>query len=240
MQFFKNNVVFLFFLSSLILTILLWKHSHTIQAEWSNVPPVPSIQFAGSSGLSDNQFAYRMNGIMLQNLGSVGGQGINLREYNYSQLSDWFLLQDSLDEVSNFMPFLAAYYYGAVDTPEKLRHIFDYLTVVGTRPYGDKWRWLAHGVFLARYTVKDNSKALEMAHILAQNKDPDIGVWARQLPALIYQAEGDTEEAYNVMMNILKDSIDELHPNEINFMRDYICNTILKEKPRESKPALCQ
>jgi hypothetical protein len=236
----KPDIVLVFFIASVICNILFWRHSSGVVAQWSNVPPAPSIERAEVAGFSDKQFSYRVNGLMLQNLGSVGGQAINLRDYNYSELKKWFLLQDHLDERSNFTPLIAAHYYGAVDTPSKLSHVLDYLKIVGARPYDDKWRWLGHGVFLARYTMKDNDKALELATILAANNDPDIGTWARQMPALIHQAEGNTNEAYTIMMNILKDSVDELHPNEINFMKDYICNTILIDELRESKPPLCQ
>ena len=236
----KNNLVFIVFVVALSVNVLFWKSSKDVHAQWLNVPPAPSAQKAAASGLSDAQFAYRMNGLMLQNLGSVGGQGINLRDYNYDELKKWFLVQDHLDERSNFIPLIAAHYYGAVDDASKLHNIFDYLEIVGSRPYGEKWRWLGHAVFLARYSLKDNEVALDLAETLAANKDPDIGMWAKQMPALIHQAEGNKEEAYAVMVNLLRDSLDEMHPNEINFMRDYICNTILKDDPLKSKPPLCQ
>lgn len=236
----KNNTIFIILLICLAANIVFWQSSKDIKAKWFNVPPSPSLDTAKISGLSDAQFAYRVNGIMLQNLGSVGGLGVNLREYNYAELKKWFLLQDRLDEKSNFTPLIAAYYYGAVDDKSKIDYVLDYLKIVGSRPYGEKWRWLGQAVFLARYSLKDNDKALELAKILASNKDPKIGMWARQMPALIYQSEGNKQEAYAVMMNILKDSLDEMHPNEINFMKDYICNTILKDDPISEKPPLCQ
>tara|TARA_B100000508_G_C11418084_1_gene256873 strand:+ start:322 stop:1044 length:723 start_codon:yes stop_codon:yes gene_type:complete len=240
MTIFKHNFGFIVFVCALTLNILFWQSSRNVQAQWGNVPPAPSSKRASMTGLSDAQFAYRMNGLMLQNLGSVGGQGINLRDYNYGELKKWFFVQDSLDEYSNFTPLIAAHYYGAVDDTSKLGNIFDYLKIVGARPYGEKWRWLGHAVYLARYSLKDNDVALELAEILAANKDPKIGIWARQMPALIHQADGNKEEAYAVMLNILKDSLDDMHPNEINFMKDYICNTILEGDPLESKPLLCQ
>lgn len=224
----------------LILNFLFWSTSHQKQKVWGNVPPAPSFIKAKMGGLSDAQLAYRLYGLVLQNIGSIGGKQVNLREYDYKTLKDWFLVQDQLDERSNFIPLIASHYYGAVDDTKKMEDVLDYLKVVGQRPYGEKWRWLAHGVFLARHTIKDNEMALELAEILASNKDPNIGIWAKQLPALIHQADGNKQEAYFVMMNILKDSLDELHPNEINFMRDYICNTIFKDDDKKDKPELCQ
>jgi len=239
-KFIQKHSCFGFFLLFLALNIAFWSQSKSLQKSWSNVPPAPSIDRAGMIGLSDPQFAYRLYGTFLQNFGNAGGRFVNLREYDYTRLKDWFFVQDSLDERSNFTPLIAAHYFGAVDQNDKINEVLDYLKVVGTRPYGEKWRWLGHGVFLARYTMKDNERALELANILAQNQDPDIGIWARQMPAIIHQSEGNTDEAYAVMMNILKDSIDELHPNEINFMKEYICDKILADKPQGQKPELCQ
>ena len=134
---------------------------------------------------------------------------------------------------------LAAWYYGAVKDKEKLDYVLDYLAVVGEKPYGNKWRWLGHGVFLARHVQEDDDRALALARILAENKNPNLGMWATQLPAIILQSQGNKEEAYKIMINILQNSAEELHPNEVNYMVDYICNTILKDDDTIQKPEFC-
>ena len=234
-----QHIPFLLFCVFLILNVLFWGGARQQHKAWSNVPPAPTLPKAKMGGLSDSQLAYRIYGLMLQNIGSVGGRQVNLREYNYETLAKWFSIQDQLDERSNFMPLIAAHYYGAIDEGDKVKHILDYLKIVGQRPYGEKWRWLGHGVFLARHIVKDKEKALELAEALASNEDPDIGIWAKHMPALIHQSEGNKEEAYAIMMNILQDSVDEVHPNEIFFMKDYICNTIFEDDAEKEKPELC-
>ena len=122
---------------------------------------------------------------------------------------------------------------------EKVDHVLDYLAVVGARPEGEKWRWLGHGVFVARHIQKDNKRALELARILASNPSPHIGMWAKQMPALILQSEGNSDEAYKIMLNLLKDSADKVHPNEVNYMLDYMCNTILEDRELAQKPDFC-
>jgi len=64
--------------------------------------------------------------------------------------------------------------------------------------------------------------------------------WAKQMPAFILQAEGQSELAYKIMLNILISNVDTLHPNEINYMQDYICNTLLVDLPHIPPPPFCE
>ena len=214
----KKKIPFLFFLSFLVANFVFWSSSHKIQAEWANVPPVPKQEKASMLALGDKELAYRSYAIMLQNLGNTGGRGVALKKYDYAKLKDWFFLTDSLNPLSDAVPMLASSYFGAVDDPQKIEHVLDYLAVAGARPEGEKWRWLGHAVFLARHIQKDNDRALELAYKLSANKNPNLADWAKQMPAFILQDEGQSELAYKIMLNILVSNIDTLHPNEINYM----------------------
>jgi len=228
--------VFVFFLISMIFS---WFWTKDIKAQWLNVPPVPSEHTASFIALGDDQMAYRFYAVMLQNLGNTSGEFQSLKNYNYEQLNRWFFTLDQLDERSDAVPLLAAHYFGSVLDKEKLSHIYDYLATVGQRPIGEKWRWLGHAVFLARHISKDTDKALELANLLAANESPDLAEWAKQMPAFILADTGDTQAAFEIMMNILVSNVDTLHPNEINFMTDYICNKILKDDVTIEKPEFC-
>ena len=208
-----------------------------------NVPPTPKAGMERLATFSDSSWSYRNYVLMLQNSGNVGGRNISLKEYNYEHLENWFLMLDELDRFSDAVPLLAAYYFGAVEdakNPDKLNRVFDYLAVIGQRPEGEKWRWLAHAVYLARHVQKDEDKALELAYLLAANKNPDMPIWARQMPAFILETKGQNDKAYDFMLGILKSNIDELHAGEINFMMDYICNTLFEEYIVEEKPEFCR
>jgi hypothetical protein len=232
----KPFFVFVFFLLSMIST---WFLTKDLKSQWLNVPPVPDQNLVAFNALSDEQMSYRLYTIMLQNLGNTGGRIQSLKNYDYSQLERWWLTLDTLDWRSNSVPLLAAYYFGAVNDPVKLDHILNYLSIVGQRSYGEKWRWLGHAVYIARHMQKDNERALELAYLLAANESPDLGEWAKQMPAFILRDEGDTRAAYQIMMNLLISGAETMHPNEINFMVDYICNTILEEDPTIPKPEIC-
>ncbi len=222
----------------LFLNIILWFFLRHDQARWGNVPPAPEIKYASVSGLGDSSFAYRMHGLMIQGLGNSGGRFEPLKDYDFSHLETWFLLQDNLDPVSDFIPYLAAYYFGGVQETEKLRSVLPYLRMVGLRPEGEKWRWLAQAVYLARYRLKDYDLALEMAHELAALPREDLPGWTKQMPAFVKVDQGDKQAAYSIMIEILKSSAETLHPNEVNAMRDFICLRLL-EKDEAQKNPLC-
>ncbi len=224
---------------AVILNILFWFSVRDEQVRWNNVPPAPDKKYASSYGLGDKSFAYRINGIMIQNLGDTGGRTTSLKDYNYKTLTDWFFVQDHLDEKANFIPYLASYYFGGLQEPEKFRPVLDYLEEIGKRSYGEKWRWLAQGVYLARFKLNDLDKALSMAETLSKIDNENMPTWARQMPAFIMTAKGEKEAAYALMLEILKTSSDSIHPNEINAMRAYICTKILELVKAKESP-LCE
>lgn len=225
----RNHLsLYALFILFLVLNIGLWTKTHTLRPAWGNVPPVTSEPGAAMMALGDRQLAYRMIAMMLQNLGNTGGDSTPLKNYNYNMLQGWFFLEDKLDPVADFIPNLAAFYFGATQTPkEQLGPVIDYLEIAGQRPGKDKWRWLAQAVYLARYKKEDLGRALQLANILSNLNQPDLPLWAKSMPAFVMRAKGDKQAAYEIMMNILSSGVRTLSPIEIRFLRDNICDQTL-------------
>lgn len=218
----------------------LWLDARFEKVKWLNIPPAPDISTALIASLGDPQLAYRMNGLTIQNMGDTGGRVINLRDYDYNALGQWFMLQHRLDPVSGFTPFLAGYFFGAIKGhPEKLYPVIDYLEVAAGDGAGQKWRFLSHAAFLARFKLKDTDRALDLAYKLAALKNPDMPSWTRQYPVFILNARGEKEAAYQTMVNLLKSSAQSLHPNEVNATLAYLCEQILSEQEAKADP-LCK
>ncbi|MGH1398997.1 MAG: hypothetical protein ACRBCT_07265 [Alphaproteobacteria bacterium] len=205
-----------------------WQNTKNIQARWTNVPPTPKASFASSIGLGDAQFAYRIYSLMLQNSGNTGGRFVALKDYNYERLGKWFFLQNMLDSRSDFIPLLAAYYFGASQDSSKIRPVIEYLGVAGNSAEKEKWRWLAQAVYLARFKLKDTDLALKLAYKLAAIDNPDMPIWARQMPANVLNQKGEKQAALEIITGILKASGDKIHPNEVNALLDYACDQILE------------
>ena len=223
----------------LILNIGLWFSVRHVQARWDNVPPAPEKEYGASYGLGDPQFAYRTVGLMIQNLGDYGGRVTSLNDYDYNALARWFFLADHLDPKSNFVPALAAYYFGAVQTPEKFYPVLPYLEKVGQRPEGKKWRFLAHAIYFLRFRLQDHDKALVLAYKLSNMDNPNIPNWTRYIPMLIMKGQGNTQGAYDFMIEIMRSSADDMEPNEFNYLRGVVCEEILTPEKAALDP-LCK
>lgn len=220
-----------------------WLPLRKEQARWLNVPPVPTDGAVYASALGDGQLAYRSIGVMLQNLGDMHGRVTALKDYNYPDLGKWFDLTMRLDPRSDYIPYIASYYYGGLDNDsDKLKPVVDYLFKAGLSDEGEKWRWLAHAIYLARFKLHDLDYALKMANILAAKAhDADSGLpnWARQMPAFILNAKGEKEAALQIMVEIIASVGDKIHPNEVNHTKGVICEQILSPEEAKQNP-LCQ
>jgi hypothetical protein len=224
------RTLYLLFALAMGLNFALWWITSTMQPKWPNVPPAPSQALAPLSGLGDKQFAYRLLAFPLQQWGNDGGLFTPLKDYRYDRLGHWFMALDAQDPVSNYVPYLASYYFGGTQDPEhQLRPVIDYLARAGSHSAGyKKWRWLAQAVYLAKFKYKDAPLSLDLAYKLAALPE-DMPHWAHQMPAIISADMGDKETALRMMNSILSDMLkdkDKVEPQEINFVVDFICNRI--------------
>lgn len=209
--------------AALGLNVLFWIGSSDVFSRWEGVPPVPSKEGALIMGLGDAQFSYRFGAITLQGLGDGGGQVTPLKDYDYEKLGQWFWLLHGLDPASNDVPMLAAYYFGGTPVPKDVAVVVDYLGVIGQNPAGNKWRWLAHAIFLARHRMNDMDLSLDLAYKLSKMEPvgDTLPIWARQMPAFVLAEKGDKQAAREIVENILLSS-QQFHPNEVNFMKGYL------------------
>jgi hypothetical protein len=182
----------------------LWHISYDLRSKWPGLPPAASQHTALTYGLGDKQFSYRMVTLMLQNAGDVGGRVTNLRDYNYQRIQQWFDLTYLLDPKADFAPSLAAYYYGGTQRAEDTRYLVDYLARAGRDNVAghERWRWLAHAIYLARFRLKDQVKALELANELAALATPDMPSWTKLMPAYVTSNTGQKKAARDLFLTI--------------------------------------
>lgn len=206
---------------------------------WSNVPPPPPEQTQSFIALGDQQLAYRIYGVMTQNWGDTGGRSTAFKEYNYSNLIQWFTRLSLMDQHSSFIPFLASFYFSNVRDDEKLRDVIGFLAQAGLRKGNQNWRWLGQAIALARFELKDQELALNLAYKLADINEPDMPGWTKQMPAFILNNQGNKQAAYSVMLRLLQSNAETMHPNEVLFMRDYLCTRLQTKQQAEQNP-LCK
>ncbi|MCB1783003.1 MAG: hypothetical protein KDI13_03335 [Alphaproteobacteria bacterium] len=229
-----------FFLSlALFCNIAFWFLVRGEQARWTNIPPAPDKHFAASYALGDAELSYRIIGLMIQNMGDYGGRTTSLADYDYHALAKWLFLEDFLDPHSDYVPYLAGYYFGSVQKPEEFRPVLGYLETIGRRPEGEKWRWLLQAIWITRFKLGDLDRAIELSYELARVNNPNLPEWAHQMPAFVMNAKGEKEAAYALMLQLLKTRGDRMDPTEVNAMRGYICEQILSKQEAELNP-LCK
>ncbi len=232
----RAPAVYAFFLLFFLLNALLWVWARPLRAAWNNVPPPPAPHAAVVTGMGDTQFAYRVLALTLQNMGDTGGDTANLADYRYDRVAGWLRMLSALDPVSNFPPFLAAYFYAGTRDDTDLGPIVSYLAEVGMQPQPEKWRWLAQAIYLARFRLNDQPRAYQLALKLAAIRQPNMPGWVRQMPAFVMLSQGDREAAYNLMLETLKTEGEKMDPSEVRFMVYYICERILTKEQAQADP----
>ncbi len=226
----------LFIITSL--NIGLWFYSSNIYTKWTNVPPAPKMSSAKISFLDDISLGYRVYGLALQNFGSIG-QTQNLKAYNYDNLGRWFVLMDALDSKSHFMPYMAAYYFGATPDEKQLKPVIAYLEKAGMKPGPQNWRWLAQAAYLARHRMKDMDEALRIARKLGSIYKPPMPIWTRNMEPMLKADLGDKQAAYLLMLEILKTDGERMSVSEYNANINLTCEVILGKEDAAKSP-LCQ
>ena len=208
--------------------IVLCTFTYPMKSKWPGLPPAVGKYEVLSYGYGDRELSYRNIGMMLQNAGDVGGNVTNLRDYNYKNVGDWLWATYGLSPKANYVPSLAAFYFGAVPDKTKLPYLIDYLEKVGKDEGFERWRWLAHAVYLTRFEMKDYDRALKLANELAALPDPDMPIWTKQMPAFVMSKVGKKQAARDLMLTIL--ATDKgIDPAEVNQTCWYI-NEHLRER----------
>lgn len=215
---------------------VLWIYSNPLRTSWANVPPPPTTFGASLTALGDQGLAYRTYSVMLQNLGDIGGRVTMFRDYDFDMVGRWFFLLDKLDPVSQYVPYLAAFYYGATEEKEQLRPVVDYLAAVGRRPGAQRWRWMGQAVFLARFRLDDLDLALKLSHELAALDEPGMPRWTKQMPAFVMNAQGDRAASYQLLLTMLREEADQMQPAEVNFIIWYMCERLLAPDEAKADP----
>lgn len=236
----RHTTLWLILAFAAVLNIGLWFYSHKIYPRWSNIPQPPKISTLRMSFLSDDVFAYRVWSLALQNFGSVGISQ-PLKNYNYDYLGNWFHLMDALDSKSNFVPYLAAYYFSATQNPKQLPPVIAYLEEIGMRKdQPGRWRWLAQAAYLARHRMEDMDEALRLARKLGSIYDPKtMPNWTSNMEPMLRAEMGDKQAAYLLMLEILKANAEKMNPSEVNSTISLICEEILTANEAAINP-LCK
>jgi len=212
----------------------IWQGTKYIKPELGIVPPVPGEEEVKLFSFGDDEFYFRVMGFQIQNSGDTYGRSTSLKDYDYSMLSKWWRVFDSLDFKSNLVPSMVSYYFGSTPNhKEQIPYVVDYLETHADKDPRTKWWWYSQAIYNAKHKMKDLDRALIIANKLASvPRDVDMPIWARQMPAFMLEKKGEYNEACDIIINII-DSHKNLSEGEMNFMIHFINERIIAMQEKE-------
>jgi hypothetical protein len=222
------------FLAALVIQVSFWTYSRTIKPDLGIVPDVPGRSSVKALSFGDEQFFFRLLALQIQISGDTFGRSTALYKYDYKKLNQWFILLDSLDDESDFVPTMASFYFSQTQNRPDVRYVVDYLYTHAAHRPQKKWWWLVQAVYLANHVLKDKDLALQMAKPL-ENAGDDVPIFARQMPAFIHEQRGEFDDALRIMQDIQKNH-KNLSAGELNFMKYFVeerlkrLDTVTKER----------
>lgn len=208
-------------LTCLAISAALGQHLHGPRLNAARVAPPPAEAVLRLQGLGDDQAVFRAQSLRLQHLGNLGGRIVPFRDLDYAALADWLRTLDGLDARAKVVPSMAAFLFSGTPVREDVRHLVTYLADHARRDPGRAWRWMTHAVYLARYKLRDDALALDLAEELAAFQAPAMPDWARHMRILVLRGIGRVDAARALVTRLLEDG-GEIAPAERRWLRFYL------------------
>lgn len=226
--------LYAFFALMLLAQVFYWDATRNLRPRLEVVPPVPTEAAVKALSFGDEQFYFRYLSLYLQNAGDTFGRFTALRYYDYSKLSKWFHLLDSLDSKSNMMPSMAAYYYSKTQNIPDARYVVNYLYDHATRDVEHKWWWLIQALYIAHHTLNDLDLALKVAKPLSH---PAVPVWAQQMVAVVHEKRGEMRDALTIM-DTIRENVQQIPEADLRFMTYFVEDRLKALDKKERAPVL--
>lgn len=202
-----------------LLAQLAWHGSQpgaSARAEELTVPPTAeSLRVAG---LGDALVVSRATMLWLQAFDNQPGVSIPFSELDYERVTQWLGTILSLDPRGQYPLLAASRVYAEVQTPDKRRHMLDFVYRQFLEDPNRRWRWLAHAAIVAKHRLKDLPLALTYARAITDYATgPAVPFWARDMTVIILEDMGELEAA-RVLVGGLLDSGTITDEHEIRFL----------------------
>lgn len=239
---YSHKIFFWLFTMFFCLQIFFWHKTESIKPNLELVPPAPSKYLISAASLGDKEFLFRVMATRLQNAGDVFAGFVALKKYDYSRIYQWLTALDELNSKSNFAPSLAAYVYSQTQRHSDTRYIVDYLDEHSSKDIDKNWWWLFQAIYIAKNSLGDINRALDLAYKLSQNNAKNAPLWTKEMPAFIHEEMGDGCMAFKVIQKILHESesgVRKVDADELGFMRYFIQDRLQRLKNGKFNPKKC-
>lgn len=240
---YSHKIFFWFFVAFFGLQIFFWRETENIKPKLEVVPPAPNKYMISAISLGDKEFLFRVLATRLQNSGDVFAGFVALKNYDYSRIYQWLKTLDELNYKSHFAPSLAAYIYAQTQNHKDTKYVVDYLEEHSAQDIDRNWWWLFQAIYIAKNSLGDINRALELAYKLSENNAPNAPIWTKQMPAFIHEEMGDGCLAFSIIQKMLNESesgVRKVDAEELNFMRHFIQERLHRLKEGKFDPRKCR
>jgi hypothetical protein len=184
---------------------VLWCFSNRIKPTFIITPYPPTKTEIEALSFGDKQFFYRKLTFKLQNAGDKFGHYTNFAQHDYHKLRRWFEALDNIDTQSQYIPYMAAYYYSIVKDTQRSKIIAEYITNYAKKNPQQHWRLLTTAAYIYYKEIgKSNKEIKEIGDILSRLNIP---TWAKALAAFYLEDSGDICNAYKLIIKISQNNI---------------------------------
>lgn len=201
-----------------------WWYARPYKPDLSIVPNVPNVEAVKAISMGDEEFYFRLLALILQNSGDTFGRSTPLKNYDFTKLSKWFALLDKLDDHSNMIPSMAAYYFSQSQNVQDSRYIVDYLYAHASRDVEHKWWWLVQAIYISMHKLNDMELTLKVAQPLL---NADVPAWAQQMLAVVYEKRGEMDDALRIM-EAIRDHAKQITDADLRYMKYFVEERIKK------------
>lgn len=206
------------FLLILVLQIVWASLRMSPTAEVSDLPEPPATSYLRFSGLGDEIFLSKVLTLWLQAHDYQPGISLSFHEMDYDRLIGWLDTVLSLDAKAQYPLLLASRVYAEVNDAKRQRKMLAFIKRKFEELPDERWRWMAHAVYVAKHRLRDQELALGFARSLSRNVSQDtVPFWARQMHIYILEDMGRIEAA-KILLGGLIESGEIEDPNEIRFL----------------------
>mgnify|MGYP003386623382 CR=1 FL=1 len=120
--------------------------------------------------------------------------------------------------------------------------LIDYLDEHSSADIDKNWWWIFQAIYIAKNSMNDLDRALELAYKLSKNKAKDAPLWTREMPAFIHSEMGDDCMAFRIVEKVAKEMESgkrQASVEEIDFMRHFIKRHLDNLKKKRFDPRKC-
>jgi hypothetical protein len=181
----------------------------------------PGLLAAKVESLGEDAFFFRSCSLMLQHAGNLNGTIVPYYQLNYTHLQAWLGLLERFDSKAQITPTMASFLFGASQNGADTKYVIDYLEARALAHPADNWRWLGEAVYLARYRLKDQNRAQQLAHELAA-LPVALPAWAHDLELFVMVDRGDKEGAGKLLAALTDTAPDENERRWTQYYYDHI------------------